>query len=76
MRRAIIFNGAWALASCGLLVFFRGRQVRRERDEQSRDDQVLQRTTTAATAMTMALSIADLEGPELNFDSNLWRNTR
>ncbi|KAA1473990.1 MFS general substrate transporter [Dentipellis sp. KUC8613] len=33
MHQAIIFNGAWVFASCGLIFFFNGKQARRERDE-------------------------------------------
>jgi hypothetical protein len=39
MLRAIIFNGVWVLASTVSVFFLRGRQVRRELDEQMNEDQ-------------------------------------
>jgi hypothetical protein len=39
MHRTIIFNGIWVSAVAGLVFFLRGKQVRRELDEQMYDDQ-------------------------------------
>jgi hypothetical protein len=39
MRRAIIFNGVWVLAITVPIFFLRGRQARRELDEQMNEQQ-------------------------------------
>ena len=39
MHRAIIFNGVWTLAITMFIFPFRGRQVRRELDEQKNEEQ-------------------------------------
>lgn len=39
MHRAIIFNGVWTLAITMLIFPFRGRQARRELDEQKNEEQ-------------------------------------
>lgn len=39
MRKALIFNGAFILAGCCSVFFLRGKQVRREKDAQMRDEQ-------------------------------------
>jgi len=40
MRRAIIFNGVWVVAITASVFFLRGRQVRRELDEQMNEEQM------------------------------------
>jgi hypothetical protein len=39
MHRAIIFNGAWVLVITMSVLFVRGRQARRELDEQMNKEQ-------------------------------------
>jgi hypothetical protein len=39
MRRAIIFNGVWVLVITASIFFLRGRQARRELDEQMNAEQ-------------------------------------
>jgi len=58
MRRAIIFNGVWVLAITVSVFFLRGRQTRRELDEQMNEEQ-----KTAGTGMNEMATLSSQEEP-------------
>jgi len=58
MHRAIIFNGAWVLAITGTVFFLRGRQTRRELDEQMNEEQ-----KTAGMGMNEMATLSPQEKP-------------
>jgi hypothetical protein len=51
MHRAIMFNGIWTFTVSILVFFFRGRQVRRELDEQMNEENKVP-SMGMSTAMT------------------------
>jgi len=58
MRRAIIFNGAWVLAITASVFFLRGRQTRRELDEQMNEEK-----KTAGMGMNEMVTLSPQEKP-------------
>jgi hypothetical protein len=59
MHRAIIFNGIWVFAATVSVFFLRGRQVRRELDEQMNEEQ----QKTPSMRMDEANRFSSLEEP-------------
>jgi hypothetical protein len=56
MHRSIIFNGAWVVAITASIFFLRGKQTRRELDEQMNEEQ-----QTSSTGMNEMATLASQE---------------